>query len=309
MLSKRSIFRGPVFDDKGNKRRIRRRPDQLEGEKHHVCPYQDCEKSYTSKCSLYLHIKRNHGENEALKEGKTAPVRINSKVKKGVNIYKVFKAGDVSKYESKSSTENASDIESVSDLLEENKTLSNEFIADEIKSRDHNDISAQKDTKIQGKLDKADILTTCETQNTKIPIDAELPAGRVQITLIQDAQHQIFTWEQDDSRKCSLESCNIPDPIERFAEEQEYIVGIDFNDATMSVEHDYQSICDSFSLADASESDICGQMGKADEEIDCFGFYDLHSKEVYENNHVEDYELEMDLTEMYMYQPGKAMKI
>jgi hypothetical protein len=307
VLSKRSIFRGPVFDGKGNKRRIRRRPDQLEGEKHHVCPYQDCEKSYTSKCSLYLHIKRNHGENEILKEGRTAPVRINSKVKKGVDIYKVFKASDVSKYESKSQTENASDIGSVSELLEENKTPSNEVIADELIERDHNDNTAKKDTKPQGKLDKADVLTTCETQKTKIPIDAELPAGRVQITLIQDAQYQIFTWEQDESRKHSLESCNIPDPIAIFAEEPE-LLGIDFNDANMSVEQDYQSIGESFSLADASESDICGQMGKADEDIDCFGFYNMHSnKEVYENEHVEDYELEMDLTEMYG--PGKAMKI
>jgi len=81
-----------VTDANGRRKRFRRKPEDLEGEKTHVCPYAECEKSYTSRCSLYLHIKRNHQESECLKPGEIAPVRINSKVKKGVNIYKVFKS-------------------------------------------------------------------------------------------------------------------------------------------------------------------------------------------------------------------------
>jgi len=113
--------RVPVFDENGNRRRIRRKPEELVGEKNHVCPYSGCEKTYTSKCSLYLHIKRNHGEDEDVKDGETAPVRTNSKVKKGVNIYKVFKQSQAEKYEcrvSQESTKNYSDKEksSISDF-------------------------------------------------------------------------------------------------------------------------------------------------------------------------------------------------
>jgi len=104
----------PVYDENGNRRRIRRKPEELVGEKNHVCPYHNCEKTYTSKCSLYLHIKRNHAEDEDVKAGETAPVRTNSKVKKGVNIYKVFKQYQAEKYEcrvSQESTKNYSDKE------------------------------------------------------------------------------------------------------------------------------------------------------------------------------------------------------
>merc|ERR1712183_748052 len=103
-----------VYDENGNRRRIRRKPEELVGEKNHVCPYHNCEKTYTSKCSLYLHIKRNHAEDEDVKDGETAPVRTNSKVKKGVNIYKVFKQYQAEKYEcrvSQESTKNYSDKE------------------------------------------------------------------------------------------------------------------------------------------------------------------------------------------------------
>merc|ERR1711988_1687380 len=110
----------PVYDENGNRRRIRRKPEELVGEKNHVCPYAGCEKTYTSKCSLYLHIKRNHAEDEDVKDGETAPVRTNSKVKKGVNIYKVFKQSQAEKYECRvgqESTKNFSEKEksSISD--------------------------------------------------------------------------------------------------------------------------------------------------------------------------------------------------
>jgi len=113
--------RVPIYDENGNRRRIRRKPEELVGEKNHVCPYSGCEKTYTSKCSLYLHIKRNHAEDEDVKDGETAPVRTNSKVKKGVNIYKVFKQSQAEKYEcrvSQESTKNYSDKEksSISDF-------------------------------------------------------------------------------------------------------------------------------------------------------------------------------------------------
>jgi len=98
-LRRRSERRVPVYDSNGNLKRIRRRPDELKNEKTHLCPYLKCDKTYTSKCSLYLHIKRNHKDGEELKEGEVAPVRINSKVKKGVDIYKVFKPAQAIKYE------------------------------------------------------------------------------------------------------------------------------------------------------------------------------------------------------------------
>ena len=96
-----------VYDENGLRKRIRRKPEELLGEKNHICPYSHCEKTYTSKCSLYLHIKRNHGEDEKVKDGEIAPVRTNSKVKKGVNIYKVFKKSQAEKYECRINFESA----------------------------------------------------------------------------------------------------------------------------------------------------------------------------------------------------------
>merc|ERR1711976_318572 len=74
--------RVPVYDENGNRRRIRRKPEELVGDKNHVCPYSGCEKTYTSKCSLYLHIKRNHAEDEDVKDGETAPLEQILKLKK-----------------------------------------------------------------------------------------------------------------------------------------------------------------------------------------------------------------------------------
>lgn len=48
-------------------------------------------KKYTSKCSLYLHIKRAHREFDILRDGQEVPIHIHNRVKRGVDVYKVFK--------------------------------------------------------------------------------------------------------------------------------------------------------------------------------------------------------------------------
>jgi hypothetical protein len=83
-----------IIDQNGEKRRLRRKPEELTAEKTHNCPYMDCQKSYTSKCSLFLHIKRNHHTFENLKEGSELPVSQNNRVKNTINMWKVLKRSE-----------------------------------------------------------------------------------------------------------------------------------------------------------------------------------------------------------------------
>lgn len=80
------------------KRRIRRSPDELKHIKKEVCPHVGCGKAYTSRCSLYLHIKRTHQSNikEIYDENPSIGMRL--KVKKGVDVSKVFKGDFPLKY-------------------------------------------------------------------------------------------------------------------------------------------------------------------------------------------------------------------
>jgi hypothetical protein len=80
-----------IIDCNGDKRRLRRKPEDLTNEKTHQCPSFSCQKTYTSKCSLYLHMKRHHPELELVKEGSEVPAAFKSRVKKGVDLFKVFK--------------------------------------------------------------------------------------------------------------------------------------------------------------------------------------------------------------------------
>jgi hypothetical protein len=80
-----------IIDRNGDKRRLRRTPEELISEKNHHCPYFSCDKTYTSKCSLYLHMKRHHTNYELVKEGSEVPDTLNPRVKKGVDLSKVFK--------------------------------------------------------------------------------------------------------------------------------------------------------------------------------------------------------------------------
>ena len=89
--TKRSRIATFIIDQNGHKKRLRRRPEELATEKTHSCPYMDCQKSYTSKCSLFLHIKRNHQGSEGLKEGSELPVSQNNRVKNTLNVWKVIK--------------------------------------------------------------------------------------------------------------------------------------------------------------------------------------------------------------------------
>jgi hypothetical protein len=80
-----------IIDCNGDKRRFRRKPEDLTTEKTHQCSSFSCQKTYTSKCSLYLHMKRHHPDLELVKEGSEVPATFKSKVKKGVDLFKVFK--------------------------------------------------------------------------------------------------------------------------------------------------------------------------------------------------------------------------
>ena len=69
-------------------KRKRRSPEELSDKKPMLCYYEGCEKSYTTKCSLYLHIKRHHIENNSL--DKDSDNFAKRRIKKGIDINKVF---------------------------------------------------------------------------------------------------------------------------------------------------------------------------------------------------------------------------
>lgn len=311
ILAKRASSRGPVYDEHGNKKRIRRRPDQLEGEKNHTCPYLGCEKSYTSKCSLYLHIKRTHRENEILKEGETAPIRINSKVKKGVDIYKVFKKAKALEYECR--PEFLENDGCVSNEKSEIKTPSIESTNERTPKRGHIDIDANNSS-IKRKM-SADILTQCETQ-IKCVSNNEFVVGRLGMEVFQeDAQHQIFSWESDDSRKTSLTSLNIEDPITKFDNQANLMCGIDFaNMEPEQLSHSREDNFDCYSnkgsislgANELSDEELCGlgHVKMSDELKGGYDFFDLCVENSFDTNSL--YAFEMELTGI---QPSKAMKI
>ena len=86
---RRRVKRYPINLDP-NQRRIRRKPEECKQQKTYCCPYAGCQKSYISKCSMHLHIKNRHSWNGHLKPGEELPI-ISRGVRKGVNIYQVFK--------------------------------------------------------------------------------------------------------------------------------------------------------------------------------------------------------------------------
>lgn len=223
LLSKRSMIRLPVFDENGNKRRIRRRPEELEEEKKHVCPYVGCDKSYTSKCSLYLHIKRNHTENDLLKEGEVAPVRINSKVKKGVDIYKVFTKAHAKKYECRPSE----NTETCNHNCDHNDARSD---FSELKLDEENMSSCLNDCK-----EISDRKTQCRSKASfeKLGNSEEIEGGfEIQQNLQLAARNEIFSWSENDeeNRKGSLTSIIIEDPLNKFgADEFDQNIGITFD--------------------------------------------------------------------------------
>jgi len=296
MLCKRSEMQTPIYDQNGNRRRIRRRPDQLQGEKKHTCPYLSCEKSYTSKCSLYLHIKRNHREFEILKEGEVAPIRINSKVKKGVDIYKVFKKAQAQKYECRVpetdetiAFDDCDIMSTFSDLKFENEEIMNSSM-----SYCKSNINSTRKT-------------TCNTEvlSRHLSNDNMNAGGLEEIQDFQDiAQNEIFSWSQEkDNRKGSLTSNIIDDPINKFISDQNYeINGIEFND-NLSVSHEcYDN--DSYSNKvfmssednDWSNEDIYEETystKKVDEKLKEFDFLFLSEENDFERNMMFDFEYEL----------------
>lgn len=69
----------------------RRSLESLSSIKTVVCPYEGCEKTYTVKTSLRMHINKHHQKDEALKPGIEHPNMKNNFSRKFVDVYKVFK--------------------------------------------------------------------------------------------------------------------------------------------------------------------------------------------------------------------------
>ena len=90
-----------VFDQNGNKKRYRRKSDELTGNKNNLCPYKNCVKTYVNISSLILHLKNFHKEDCKIKEGKIIPHVKHFKIKMGVNINKIFKNPEALKQECK----------------------------------------------------------------------------------------------------------------------------------------------------------------------------------------------------------------
>jgi len=70
-------------------RRKRRSDEELNRDE--CCPFVGCDKVYSSKSSLKLHMKRNHTNLDLIKEDFDKPLPIISQFKKGVDINRVFK--------------------------------------------------------------------------------------------------------------------------------------------------------------------------------------------------------------------------
>lgn len=204
--SKKSKDTEYVIDANGRRKRFRRKPEDLESEKTHACPYADCEKSYTSRCSLYLHIKRNHNESECLKPGETAPVRINSKVKKGVNIYKVFKIAQAQKYECGAT--NLSTANSLSD----SETNESPIKAPLFKRIRH--------TQTERKSTQEIVPTKCDILKKKSPASYScLVDLDFDVSCELAADGEIFSWENASNemhRKNSSSSIFVQDAVNEF---------------------------------------------------------------------------------------------
>jgi hypothetical protein len=223
-----------VYDENGLRKRVRRRPEELLGEKNHMCPYYGCEKTYTSKCSLYLHIKRNHGEEEEVKEGEVAPVRTNSKVKKGVNIYKVFKKSQAEKYECRINFETANTTD-----FSERETHS------------FNDCASKKKCKI----------SPTGSNKTSIAIDSTQIDGltkyfekfaekKVEEEKETYAKEEIFSCEDKLSRKTSF-SVSLNESNQKFEDMSDDVVSVlclDYEDDRIydvsTHDHIYESVLD-----------------------------------------------------------------
>jgi len=70
--------------------RRRRRSDE-ELKKDEICPFVGCDKTYSSKSSLKLHMKRNHTDTDLIKEDYNKPFPVMNQFKKGVDLNRVFK--------------------------------------------------------------------------------------------------------------------------------------------------------------------------------------------------------------------------
>jgi len=291
------------------KKRIRRRPEELESEKKFTCPYSLCEKAYTSKCSLYLHIKRNHREFEVLKEGEVAPIRINSKVKKGVDIYKVFKKSKAETYDCR-----------IEPCKEETST---NYLNDKTSECDQEnleilaEIFESQKTKVNCK--SADSIDTdCNSQKSE-PKTLSLRNISVNMSDIEDfqvpARNEIFSWEQtqagDGDRKDSVTSINVEEPVAKFenANQTQYQ---DANAIDVFSNDDFSSYCDSdhvdncifcWSNDEFSKNALFYEKEAHLREVDNLLDFNA-SEDCFENNNLFDFEYELP-----EIQPRKAIKI
>jgi len=143
------------------------------------------------------------------------------------------------------------------------KTPSVESINERTAKRGHIEMDANN-SPLKRKM-SADILTQCETQ-IKCVGNNDFVVGRLGIEAFQeDAQHQIFSWGSDDSRKTSLTSLNIEDPLTKFDNQPDLICGINFS--TMEPEQLSHSREDNFDCYSNKGSISLGANELSDEEL------------------------------------------
>ena len=87
-------------------KRIRRKPEELA--MNSLCPYFSCDKSYSSKASLKLHIKINHCADDAIKRYDAIPVD-NIAIKKGIKLERIFSKAHVDIIESRACVSTTND--------------------------------------------------------------------------------------------------------------------------------------------------------------------------------------------------------
>ena len=102
ILTTRSQGSTNVVSDQCLSYRKKRRSDE-ELTKEETCPFVGCDKAYTSKASLKLHMKRNHSETDMIKESFNKPFPVMCQFKKGVDLNRVFKRAYIPKIARKAS--------------------------------------------------------------------------------------------------------------------------------------------------------------------------------------------------------------
>jgi hypothetical protein len=296
-----------VIDRNGEKRRYRRKPEQLTSEKNHHCPYYSCDKTYTSKCSLYLHMKRHHTELELVKDGSEIPATLNSRVKKGVDVFKVFKKGKALDYSQvgcttvrpESSIFGDDVIFDISPLLEcKKKRLFSEIKFDRTKSKSRGEENFSREG---GPKIKRFLSMTGEQLSMELPSEPVSPALRSSEQFAYEAQNEIFSCEFSKMRTSDIVHCqykkNLQNDFEATSNKRVQAaddfgsMGVSFDDHKLCENSDSENFknarfSDFHSAIDYNE-DSQGELFK-DREDFCAKFNE--SGQMMENNDFIDFE-------------------